>query len=70
MEYQIEGEQLGKGEENPGIALRIRERSRKLAKPREEVEEDIKRRIQDTDILTRIRGVKEAENTLFAEPRE
>jgi hypothetical protein len=70
VEYQIEGEQMGKGEENPDIARRIRERSHQMAKTREEVEADIKRRIQDTDILTRVRGVKETDETMFAEPRK
>jgi hypothetical protein len=68
-EYQIQGERLGLGEQNPAIAERIRERSRQMAKSRDEVEADIKRRIQDTDILTRIRGPLEPEAAQTAEKK-
>ena len=44
VEYKIRTEEKGKGKENPAIAARVRERSRMLAKTREEVEADIERR--------------------------
>jgi hypothetical protein len=60
VEYQIKTEQKGKGKENPEIAKRIRERSRNMAKTRKEVEEDIKRRFLETNILERMGGSTEA----------
>ena len=61
IEYQIETEELGKGEENPEIAKRIRERSRNMALTREEVE---------AEIIRRSGGVIEAENWPSAQDRQ
>jgi hypothetical protein len=44
IERYIITERLGRGKENQAVADRIRERSRRMARPREEVEADIEKR--------------------------